>query len=253
MSIRTVLGFALSAFLVVGGIGYVAAMPRPAPLVGVPVAQEAPLGASVTVVPKQVGAVATDGELGGSQPTIDQQWILSVGSRAAVPARALQAYAAATNTIDTARPECQLGWNTLAAIGMVESGHGTHDGASIAADGQLAGVILGPVLDGKDFDKVVDTDRGVLDGDTQWDRAVGPFQFIPSTWAAYGVDASGDGVADPNQIDDAALTAALYLCTAGQDLSTDAGWTAAVRAYNNNDDYVAAVRAQSNDYAQLAG
>ncbi|SKA81357.1 Transglycosylase SLT domain-containing protein [Agreia bicolorata] len=250
MSIRAIFGFALAAFLVVGGVGYVAAMPRPAQMVGLPVAEQVPLGASVTVLPKQVGIEGGDS---GQQVTIDGQWMLSIGATAGIPARALQAYASAANTIDTARPDCQLGWNTLAAIGMVESEHGTHGGASIGPDGQLIGSILGPVLDGVDFDAVPDTDRGVLDGDSQWDRAVGPFQFIPSTWAAYGVDASGDGVADPNQIDDAALTAAVYLCTAGQDLSTDAGWTAAVRAYNNNDDYVSAVRTQSAEYAQLAG
>ena len=38
-----------------------------------------------------------------------------------------------------------------------------------------------------------DTDGGELDKDTVYDRAVGPMQFIPSTWAVVKVDADGDG------------------------------------------------------------
>lgn len=41
--------------------------------------------------------------------------------------------------------------------------------------------------------------------------AIGPFQFLPSTWKAYGVDANGDGVADPWNVEDAAHAAARYL------------------------------------------
>ena len=48
-------------------------------------------------------------------------------------------------------------------------------------------------------------------------------QFIPSTWAVVGVDADGDGERNPQDIDDAALAAAVYLCSGNEDLSTDAG------------------------------
>ena len=44
------------------------------------------------------------------------------------------------------------------------------------------------------------------------DRAVGPMQFLPASWARYGADGNGDGVRDPHQLDDAALAAAAYLC-----------------------------------------
>src|SRR5687767_9098537 len=62
------------------------------------------------------------------------------------------------------------------------------------------------------FASIVDTDGGVLDGDARWDRAVGPMRFIPSTWQLVGRDGNGDGIADPFSIDDAALSAAAYLC-----------------------------------------
>ncbi|WP_447407116.1 lytic murein transglycosylase, partial [Clostridium perfringens] len=83
--------------------------------------------------------------------------------------------------------------------------------------------IRGPALDGDGVAAIADTDGGRWDGDTLWDRAVGPMQFIPDTWSRWGADGNGDGAADPNQIDDAALATARYLC--GASAMTDAaGW-----------------------------
>ncbi len=45
--------------------------------------------------------------------------------------------------------------------------------------------------------------------------AVGWMQFMPSTWARWGVDANGDGVADPNNPTDAIFSAARYLAGCG--------------------------------------
>ena len=80
--------------------------------------------------------------------------------------------------------------------------------ARLRADGEVRPAILGPVLDGSDGNAAItDTDRGRYDGDTRWDRAVGPMQFIPSTWASWGRDGNGDGTLDPENIFDAALAA----------------------------------------------
>ena len=137
-----------------------------------------------------------------------------------IPARALRAYVAAAAMANDSAPMCGIGWNTVAAVGSVESAHGTYGGGSLNAAGQSSGPIVGPSLDGDGFAAIADTDAGVLDGDARWDHAVGPMQFIPTTWQLAGRDGNGDGTADPFNIDDAALSAATYLCAHGRDLST---------------------------------
>ncbi|HEY6797713.1 MAG TPA: lytic murein transglycosylase [Kineosporiaceae bacterium] len=79
-----------------------------------------------------------------------------------------------------------------------------------------------------------DTDGGALDGDPVWDHAVGPMQFLPRTWRQYAQDGDHDGVTNPQDVNDAAATAARYLCAAGRDLSTPAGRLAAVLRYNDS-------------------
>ncbi|MGH8775651.1 MAG: lytic transglycosylase domain-containing protein [Jiangellaceae bacterium] len=81
-----------------------------------------------------------------------------------------------------------------------------------------------------------DTDGGALDGDTTYDRAVGPMQFIPSTWRSVSVDGNGDGRRDPNNIYDAAQGAAVYLCAGDTDLRDPIQAARAVRRYNNADE-----------------
>jgi membrane-bound lytic murein transglycosylase B len=99
--------------------------------------------------------------------------------------------------------------------------------------------IRGIHLDGRAGVALVrDTDGGKLDGDPNFDRAVGPMQFIPSTWAVSGVDGNGDGMKDPNNIFDAALATAHFLCAGSGDMTNPAQETAAVRRYNDADEYV---------------
>ena len=98
------------------------------------------------------------------------------------------------------------------------------------------------------FQTVADTDDGELDGDTKYDDAIGPMQFMPATWRAYGVDADGNGVADPQNMFDAAASAAGYLCATGQDLSTPAGQQAAVLTYNHSQSYVDLVLSLMHKY-----
>ena len=90
----------------------------------------------------------------------------------------------------------------------------------------------------------------MYDGDTRWDRAVGPMQFIPSTWSVVGVDADGDGTRNPQDIDDAALATAVYLCSGDDDLSTEAGQVAATLRYNHSNAYVALVLATADGYSR---
>ena len=75
-------------------------------------------------------------------------------------------------------------------------------------------------------------------------------QFIPSTWSVVGVDADGDGVRNPQDIDDAALGTAVYLCSGSDDLGTDAGRRAAVFRYNHSQSYVDLVLAIMDAYLQ---
>ena len=110
---------------------------------------------------------------------------------------------------------CNLPVSLLAAIGQVESG--SLVGRPIDAEHRTS--VLGPLLDGNGFAAIPDTDRGRWDGDTTWDRAVGPMQFIPSTWSGFGVDGDGDGEANPQDVEDAAAGTAAYLCYGGRDLS----------------------------------
>jgi soluble lytic murein transglycosylase-like protein len=71
--------------------------------------------------------------------------------------------------------------------------------------------------------------------------AVGWMQFMPSTWAAYGVDADGDGDKDPNNPNDAIFAAARYLRAGGMPDDPEG----AVFAYNHADWYVAEVMARA--------
>jgi len=168
-----------------------------------------------------------------------------------VPAPALRAYRFAVSVLDRTDPACGLGWSLLAAIGDVESDHGRYGGSVLLADGTSSPPLLGPRLDGDgEVAAIADTDDGSLDGDQRWVRAVGPMQFIPSTWAVVGSDADGDDVRDPGDIDDAALSAAAYLCAGRGDLSTLEGQLTAVLRYNPSRAYVDLVLRLAAAYAQ---
>ncbi|WP_370934756.1 lytic murein transglycosylase [Amycolatopsis sp. cg13] len=164
-----------------------------------------------------------------------------------IPDSMLRAYRNAADIMAREQPGCHLDWALIAAIGRVESNHAR--GGYVDARGNTLERILGPVLDGAGgFAAIRDTDHGRYDGDPVWDRAVGPTQFIPSTWASYASDGNGDGISDPNNIYDETLATARYLCSGGLDLSTDANQRLAVRRYNNSQSYVDTVMAYANGY-----
>jgi membrane-bound lytic murein transglycosylase B len=166
---------------------------------------------------------------------------------------ALDAYYRAARRLAAEQPSCRIPWHLLAGIGRTESGHGTVGGATLDASGAVSKPIIGIPLDGNSGTAVVtDTDGGTLDGDPVGDRAVGPMQFIPSTWARWGRDGNGDGKNDPQNMYDAALAAANYLCVYGPGLDTDPGVRGAVIHYNADESYVDLVQSRSQGYGTLA-
>jgi len=177
-------------------------------------------------------------------------WAAERAPALGIPVTALEAYGYAARVAAELNPNCHLAWTTLAGIGMVESHHGTYGGATIAANGDVRPPIRGVVLDGTHGNmRIPDTDKGALDGDPTMDRAMGPMQFIPETWRHYGVDGNNDGIVSPDNVDDAALSAAGYLCSGRKDLATAAGWIAALHSYNYSDQYARSVRDWATAYA----
>lgn len=92
-----------------------------------------------------------------------------------------------------------MDWTLLAAVGQVESGNGRNVGPSSAG-------------------------------------ALGPMQFMPGTFAIYGVDGDGDGRRDPFSPADAIYSAARYLCSGGA--GSPSGVSAALFQYNRAQWYV---------------
>jgi len=183
-----------------------------------------------------------------------QGWIARVAYYSDVPERVLVAYANADLAYQSKDPACHVTWATLAGLGRVESKHGRYGGARVQDNGEESRPIIGPALDGSPgFLAVPDTDKGKLDGDSTWDRAVGPMQFTPSTWHRWGVRASNDGKdPDPQNIDDAAMTAARYMCAMGHDLSVPKNWWDAVMAYNNSTAYGQDVFSNADAYGKVS-
>ncbi|WP_414507832.1 lytic transglycosylase [Streptomyces sp. NEAU-L66] len=167
-------------------------------------------------------------------------------AEAGLPATVLAAYKKAASTLGTDDPGCRLPWQLLAGIGKVESGQAR--GGAVDAEGTTLRPILGPQLNGRGFARITDTDNGRFDGDLTHDRAVGPMQFIPSTWSTggpdgsgWGADGNGDGKKDPHNVFDAALAAGGYLCAGGRDLTAQDDLDRAILGYNHSEEYLRTV------------
>ncbi|HET7385858.1 MAG TPA: lytic murein transglycosylase [Nocardioidaceae bacterium] len=190
-----------------------------------------------------------DGKVRVSSAKGTHVWTASALAEHDVPAAALHAYKNASATMARQDPGCQIPWTLLAGIGRVESNHGRYGGSVLAADGVPHPGIFGVPLNGRGAVAAIpDTDNGRLDHDKVWDRAVGPMQFIPSTWLHSGRDGDGDGVDNPQDINDAALAAAAYLCSGSGSILPESAMKAAIFRYNPSDYYVALVMAFERGY-----
>jgi len=209
----------------------------------------------LALTPMATAAAPASGGSSGGQvsggPVVDPNWIQETSAMTGISARALEGYGKAQLQIATMKPSCRLGWNTLAGIGWIESGHGTTRGSVLLPDGRTSKPILGPALDGTKGTRAIEATVAdhAATGDPDWDHAAGPMQFIGGTWARWGIDGNHDGIVDRNNIDDAALAAAMYLCAGDRDLSTGEGWSDAIHSYNHSNKYVLAVNKRANKYA----
>jgi membrane-bound lytic murein transglycosylase B len=195
-------------------------------------------------------SISAPGQIAPGVPNGNADKVLSEASSNGIPAAALAAYQRSAQVIDSADPQCNIEWPLVAAIGRVESNHGTYGGNRLTSEGVSTPGIIGIALDGSNGTaKITDTDAGQYDGDKTYDRAVGPMQFIPSTWSVVGVDGDGDGERNPQDIDDAALATAVYLCSGEENLATRAGQESAVYRYNHSDEYVKLVLSIMEAYA----
>lgn len=167
---------------------------------------------------------STGGVPGGAlDPQAGLSGALETLSTNGIPSAALYAYHHAESVLADADPTCHLPWNLVAAVGRVESNHGRVDGNVLTADGLAQPGITKP--------------------------EVGPMQLSTDTFDAVAIDADGDGQKNPQDIDDAATAAGIFLCSGTGDLSTDSGARAAVARYGSGADYVDSVMQISAGYA----
>jgi membrane-bound lytic murein transglycosylase B len=259
------------AGLIVVGLGSLAApLPDRGLASPTPMAMAAPAALPDVPEPAAAPVVQPTGRPAGRQITIPLRitapavrpgapslafaaWATRMARVIGVPVRALEAYANAHAVMAVTRPGCRLTWVTLAGIAAVESQHGTMGGRTLLPDGRPSSPIIGIPLNGANGTRAVAaTDGGLLDGDKVWEHAVGPFQFIPSTWALWRADGNNDGISDPQNIDDAALAAAQYLCADNRNLASGDGWLRAVLSYNSSLDYAQKVYGFAQSYARNA-
>jgi murein DD-endopeptidase MepM/ murein hydrolase activator NlpD len=149
---------------------------------------------------------------------------------AGMPARAAQAYQSAAGRCEG------LDWTLLAAIGAVETNHGQHAGAALdPATGEARPWIFGPALNGQNHTAAIPIDRwsGWWGLTGPWQRAIGPMQFLPTTFDAHAVDADQDGTTNPHDIDDAVATTANYICASAWERVD--GTAEVARIYNPGD------------------
>jgi hypothetical protein len=172
--------------------------------------------------------------------------VVSTPGTLGIPTMALTAYRNAERMMATSEPGCGISWNLLAGIGRIESGHA--NGGATDARGTAVRPIYGPTLDGTLPGNEVIVQSGAS-GRVSYARAMGPMQFLPGTWARYASDGDGDGAADPQNLYDATLAAARYLCSGGLNLRDQSQVLSSILRYNNSMPYAQNVLGWAAAYA----
>jgi cell wall-associated NlpC family hydrolase len=134
------------------------------------------------------------------------------------------------------------------AIAFTQNGNGAMSFAALRGIWQAAGDAYGIPWQVLAAINKVETNFGQNLGPSSA-GAVGWMQFMPSTWARWGIDANGDGRADPNNPTDAIFSAARYLAGCGGQFDI----TRAVYCYNHATWYVNEVMALASLYGQGGG
>ena len=146
----------------------------------------------------------------------------------------------------TAYPGCGVSWNLLAGIGRIESLHA--NGGATDSRGTAVQPIYGPALDGTlPGNEVIVQSRTA--NRVMYARAMGPMQFLPGTWSRYASDGDGDGKADVQNVFDASLATARYLCSGGLNLRDPGQVMSAILRYNNSVAYARNVLGWAAAYA----
>jgi membrane-bound lytic murein transglycosylase B len=247
-------GVAMIACLVLAGVVGAAAPPFPVqkstlrdaaitPVAAVARASTDPTGPLVIAVqhPK-IGFHIGAATVSAPPPTV----VVNTPGALGIPTMALTAYRNAERMMAGADPGCGISWNLLAGIGRIESQHA--NGGATDARGTAIRPIYGPTLDGTlpGNEVIVQSGGG---GRVSYARAMGPMQFLPGTWARYASDGDGDGQADPQNLYDATLAAARYLCSGGLNLRDQSQVLSSILRYNNSMPYARNVLGWAAAYA----
>jgi len=203
-----------------------------------------PNGASVVAVTKTPSAfhIASSANISGPPPAV----VVNSPGALRIPAMALNAYQNAERMMASAYPGCGVSWNLLAGIGRIESMHA--NGGATDVSGSAVRPIYGPALDGTlPGNEVIELSR--TSSRVTYARAMGPMQFLPGTWSRYASDGNGDGKADVQNVYDASLAAARYLCSGGLNLRDQSQVMTAILRYNNSVAYARNVLGWAAAYA----
>ncbi len=199
-------------------------------------------GPAVVAVPRP----QTNLRVAAGAPSAPPAAVVYAPGTLGIPSTALAAYRNAEQQMSVAAPECGISWNLLAGIGRIESGHA--NGGATDARGNVLQPIYGPALDGTlPGNEVIVASNAP--GRVVYARALGPMQFLPGTWSRYAADGDGDGRADPQNVYDATLAAARYLCSGGMNLREQSQVLTAILRYNNSMAYAENVMGWAAAYA----